>query len=180
MKRIFMHIIVIWASCLILHPQPGEAEMKALTEKQMGDSYFKTWNFSITADRKPESSRGTGENTEEDVLLEETAEDRLDDFQQDRTASGLTEDSRIDPGPRVESSTTKYGRWETTTDGGGHQYTSRPSAPLQAPWSQPLGLGSVNSNRPESGSWQVPEDGLGQQEHTSRPGAGSLNLIPRQ
>jgi hypothetical protein len=73
MKKHGIHITAFWIGLLILLPHSSEGEMRTLTDQQMGEQYFKTWNFSLTANLLVEEDMPT----EGDDLLRETEEDRL-------------------------------------------------------------------------------------------------------
>ena len=79
MKKHSILIAAFWIGWLILLPHSSEGEMRTLTDQQMGEQYFKTWNFSLTANLM------VGEDmlTEGDDLLTETEEDRLNRHIQD-------------------------------------------------------------------------------------------------
>jgi hypothetical protein len=66
-------IITVWVCWLVLLPQSAGAEMRALTDRQMGDHFFESWHFDLTADLLAEKDM----LTEATDLLEETEEERL-------------------------------------------------------------------------------------------------------
>ena len=73
MKKHGILIAAFWIGWLILLPHSSEGEMRTLSDQQMGEQYFKTWNFSLTANLLLEEDI----LTESEDLLTETEEDRL-------------------------------------------------------------------------------------------------------
>ena len=94
MKKLIIIMAAILTSGFILLPNQVDTEMSSLTEGEMEEQYFKTWNLSLTADLTNEGNR----ETETADLVDQEEGDKLNDYLREKShADTLTPD----PDPEV-------------------------------------------------------------------------------
>jgi hypothetical protein len=87
----FTLVAAIWASALILILRPAVAEMQEITDDQMEKHYLKQGDLRPPADLVEKKDI----NTEKDDLLEETEEDRLEEYIREHSIPAISEDSGL-------------------------------------------------------------------------------------
>ncbi len=140
MKEIKFLILIlgISACAFLLLYLPGTAEMSAMTDNQLEKHFFTTWNFALTTDTVKDITKSSEQNKAGE-LLEETDEDRLDNYVRDKDTPKVKKQTNSPPRVYqseevVDHNSTRSGRELTTynndTDYNQHEYEVHVLGPM--------------------------------------------------
>jgi hypothetical protein len=95
MKKLGILVLASWAFCFILLPQQAGADMRMLGKEEMEKYYFRTWSLRLKADFPAK----TASETKTDDLLEETEEDKHDNYVRAKSDSEILSP---EPEPKID------------------------------------------------------------------------------